>query len=208
MRHLISLTNKYLCGMNKFEILQNIIQNRRSTKPADMNGKKIDNTLINQLLALADWAPTHGRTEPWRFIVYENEAKHAFCAAHAELYKAHTDPEKFTQAKYEKLQQQGDTLSHIIIAYMKRTQQNSIPAIEEIAAVSAAIENFLLGASALDIASLWSTGGMTHHPSMKKFLQLEEEDVVMGLLLLGYTDEPVKEGKRNVALENKITWKK
>jgi len=194
--------------MNRFEVLQNIIQSRRSTKPAEMNGKKIDNALINQLLALADWAPTHGRTEPWRFIVYENEAKQAFCSAHAELYKANTDPEKFTNAKYEKLQQQGDTLSHIIIAYMKRTQQNSIPALEEIAAVSAAIENFLLGAAALDIAALWSSGGMTHHLSMKKFLQLEEEDVVMGLLMLGYTDEPAKEGKRIVPLESKITWKK
>ncbi len=193
--------------MNRFEVLQNIIQNRRSVKPVEMNGKKIDNALINQLLALADWAPTHGRTEPWRFIVYENEAKQAFCSAHAELYKANTDPEKFTNAKYEKLQQQGDTLSHIIIAYMKRTQQNSIPAIEEIAAVSAAIENSLLGAAALDIAALWSSGGMTHHPSMKKFLQLEEEDVVMGLLMLGYTDEPAKEGKRNVPLENKVLWR-
>src|ERR1700741_3693738 len=115
--------------MSNFENLHTLIQNRRSTKPADMNGKKIDNILINQLLALADWAPTHGRTEPWRFIVYENEAKQDFCSAHAELYKTNTDPEKFTNAKYEKLQQQGNTLSHIIVAYMKRTQQNSIPAI-------------------------------------------------------------------------------
>ncbi len=198
----------YLCGMNNFETLQNIIQNRRSIKPAEMNGKRISDELIHQLLALADWAPTHGRTEPWRFVVYAGEAKKAFCSAHAELYKANTDAEKFMQGKYEKLLQQGDTLSHIIITYMKRTQQNSIPAIEEIAAVSAAIENILLGAAALDIAVLWSTGGMTHHPSLKKFLQLEEEDIVMGLLLLGYTDEPVKEGKRNIPLADKVRWEK
>src|SRR5476651_1057754 len=152
--------------MNTFETIQQVIRNRRSTKPADMNGKKIDNLLIRQLLELADWAPTHGRTEHWRFIVYENEAKQKFCNDHADLYKANTDPEKFTSAKYEKLQQQGDTVSHIILVYMKRTQNNSIPALEEIAAVSAATQNILLGASALNIAVLWSTGGMAHHDSM------------------------------------------
>ena len=64
-----------------------------------MNGSKIDNAVIRDLLELANWAPTHGRTEPWRFIVYEGDAKKTFCADHAELYKANTDPEKFTTAK-------------------------------------------------------------------------------------------------------------
>jgi nitroreductase len=193
--------------MQSFEILQNIIRNRRSTKPADMNGKQIDNTLIHQLLELADWAPTHGRTEPWRFIVYEGAAIKTFFADHAALYKANTDPEKFTQAKYEKLQQQGDPVSHIIVVYMSRTLNNSIPANEEAAAVASAIENILLGASALDIAALWSTGGMTHHPAMKTYLGLKPEDLVMGILHLGYTDLPLKEGKRNIALENKVDWR-
>lgn len=193
--------------MQSFEILQNIIRNRRSTKPADMNGKQINNALIHQLLELADWAPTHGRTEPWRFIVYEGAAKKAFFADHAELYKANTDPEKFTQGKYEKLQQQGDPVSHIIVVYMKRTLNNSIPADEEAAAVAAAIENLLLGAAALNIAALWSTGGMTHHPSMKTYLGLKEEDLVMGILHLGYTDAPQKEGKRNIVIGEKVDWR-
>jgi nitroreductase len=193
--------------MQSFEILQNIIRNRRSTKPADMNGQLIDNALVHQLLELADWAPTHGKTEPWRFIVYEGAAKKAFFADHAELYKNNTDPEKFMRGKYEKLQQQGDPVSHIIVVYMKRTLQNSIPADEEAAAVAAAIENLLLGASALNIGVLWSTGGMTHHPSMKTYLGLKDEDMVMGILHLGYTDLPLKEGKRNIPLVEKTDWR-
>ena len=45
--------------MNSFETLREIILNRRSVKPALMNGKKIDKNIIEQLLELADWAPTH-----------------------------------------------------------------------------------------------------------------------------------------------------
>ncbi len=193
--------------MNTFDQLSNLICSRRSTKPTDMNGNIIDNTQIHQLLELADWAPTHGRTEPWRFIVYEREAKKAFCFDHAELYKTNTDPDKFTTAKYDKIIQNGQAVSHIIVVYMKRTVMNSIPAIEEMAAVAAAIQNILLGAESLNIASFWSTGGMAHDPSLKKYLALGEEDIVMGLLFLGYTDQPVQAGKRNIPLENKVEWR-
>lgn len=193
--------------MNTFESLQKTIQTRRSRKPADMNGQKIETGVIHQLLELADWAPTHGRTEPWRFIVFENSAKQQFCIDHAELFKTNTDPEKFTQGKYEKLKEQGETLSHIIIVYMKRTTNNAIPVLEEIAAVSASIQNILLGAAALHISALWSTGGMTHHPGMKKMLDLGEEDIIMGLLLLGYSDQPIQTGTRKIPIENKVVWR-
>ncbi|MBV9989586.1 MAG: nitroreductase family protein [Chitinophagaceae bacterium] len=193
--------------MNTFEYLQSIIRQRRSIKPADMNGSIIDESQLRELFELADWAPTHGRTEPWRFIVYGAEAKKQFCLDHAALYQANTSEEKFNQGKFEKLQQQGDTLSHIVIAYMKRTTGHTIPPIEETAATAAAIENFLLGAAALGIAALWSTGGMTHHPSMKEYLGLGDEDLVLGLLMLGYSDKPAVAGKRNIPVEQKVVWK-
>jgi nitroreductase len=203
-----TILNKYLCRMNAFESLSNVIRSRRSTKPDDMNGKQIDPSLVRQLLELANWAPTHGRTEPWRFIVHENSAVQKFCSNHAELYRANTPPEKFTEAKYKKLLHTGDTVSHIILVYMKRTENTGIPVGEELCAVAAAVENLLLGATSLDIAVLWSTGGMAHHPAMKEYAGLGTDDIVVGLLYLGYTDAPAQTGKRNIPLENKITWKK
>lgn len=193
--------------MNSFQTLENIIRKRRTIKPADMNGEIIDEAHIRELLALADWAPTHGRTEPWRFIVYEKEAKKKFCADHADLFKAHTDPEKFTNGKYEKFLHQGDPVSHIILVYMKRTVNSPIPVLEEIAAVSAATQNILLGASSMGIGALWSTGGMILHPSMKQYLGLGEEDIVMGVLYLGYADQILNDGKRTIPMEEKIVWK-
>lgn len=192
--------------MNTFETLESIIRLRRSTKPADMNGKKIEKELVQRLLALANWAPTHGKTEPWRFVVYEGKALIQFCADHAALYKTHTDPGKFTQAKYDKLVHQGDTVSHILLVYMKRSPNPSIPVLEEISAVAAAIQNILLGAASMGISVLWGSGGMMHHPSMKEYLQLAGEDTMMGILYLGYTDLVVKEGSRNIPMEQKVVW--
>ena len=52
-----------------FAAIASVIKNRRTIKPAMMNGHKIPNGEIAALLELADWAPTHGFTEPWRFVV-------------------------------------------------------------------------------------------------------------------------------------------
>ncbi len=171
-----------------------------------MNGKLIDNEIVKQLLSLANWAPNHGGTEPWRFIVFEGEAKKRFCLQHAELYKSHTAPDKFQAAKYDKLVHQSDKTSHTLIVYMKRTQGHTIPVLEEIAAVAAAIENILLGATAFGIAALWGSGGMTHHPAMKEYFGLGNEDVIMGMLHLGYTDLPEQSRHRKTSAEEKTNW--
>ncbi len=191
--------------MHSFEILKSVINNRRTTKAAAMNGKKIPDEQIKQLLQLADQAPTHGKTEPWRFWVYGGASLQEFGLTHAELYWQHTPEEKRNRKKYDKLLLSTQRASHLIIAVMKRTENARIPALEEIAAVSAAIQNILLGATALGIATIWSTGGMTHHGALKQHLGLQEEDVIMSLLYLGYTDV-LKTGKRQIPLEEKINW--
>ena len=192
--------------MEKLNTLTDIILSRRSSKPATFNGNKIEDAQIEALLSLAHWAPTHGRTEPWRFKVYAGEGVTKFCEAHAALYKTNTDPELFTTAKFENLQQLGSQTSHIIGVYMQRQVPAKIAVVEEIAATAAAMQNILLGAEALGINALWSTGGMTHHPALKSFWALAEEDVVMGLLYLGYSDAPKAEGKRNGTAAEKTSW--
>jgi len=191
---------------NSFELVQSVIKSRRSTGSGKMNGAKIDNETVSNILALADWAPTHGRTEPWRFYVYTGEALKEFGETHARLYWENTAEEKRLEATRDKLLHNGDKASHLMIAVMKRGENVKIPQVEEIAATAAAIQNVLLGATALGINSFWSTGGLTHSNVLKEYLQLGSEDVVMGLIYLGYTDEPSKEGARNIALAEKIKW--
>ncbi len=186
-----------------FEIISTIIKSRRTVKPFVMNGTKLPDEQINALLALADWAPTHGLTEPWRFTVYSNPAD--FCNAHAELYKANTPAEEFIQGTYDNLYNQGNSVSHVILAVMQRGNLPKIPAFEEIAASACAIQNILLGATALGIASYWGTGGMILKPAMKTFLNLQDEDEVMGVLYVGGADEYPK-GVRKVPMSEKVKW--
>lgn len=185
--------------------LESVIRERRTTKPPQMNGKKIDDEIISHLIALADWAPTHGHTEPWRFFVFGGDKVNQFCVDHAAMYKEHVSEEKFIQGNFEKLLDMGQMASHVIVLAMKRGDNPKITELEEIASVSCAAQNLLLGAHAYGLASYWGSGGMSYHPAMKKYLNLREEDKVIGVLYLGYTDV-AKEGKRVVALEDKVKW--
>ena len=122
------------------------------------------------------------------------------------MYKEHTAHEKYLQPSYDKLLHNADKASHTIVIYCKYGLNPKIPLIEDICSTACAIQNILLGAETLDIAVYWSTSGMVHYASMKDYLQLGDEDVVMGVLYLGYADEK-KTGKRKSPIEEKIVWK-
>lgn len=171
-----------------------------------MNGKHIPDEQVKELLELGIWAPTHGRTEPWRFFVYTGEAINKFAADHAKLYWDNTPEEKRSEDIFGKMHHSYDNVSHVVIAVMKRDPAEKFNIIEEISAAAAATQNILLGATALGIASFWSTGGLTHHTALKHYLGLAEHDHVLGLIYLGYSDEPAKEGKRNSSVEDKSVW--
>ena len=197
--------------MNQMDVsadIGQVIRTRRTVKPDKMNGRIIPDDTIIELLTLADAAPTHAKTEPWRFVVFGSNKVKEFTKRHAELFKQHTPEASFTQQKYDNLERLGNNVSHIIVVWMKRVPSHKIPEIEEVAAVSAAVQNILLGATAKGIATFWSTGGLTHHPALKQEFGLGEEDLVMGILYLGYTNEPFKDAERLIPLSDKIEWKK
>lgn len=191
---------------NQFDAVANTIKGRRSIGWAKMNGAKVADSDVLALLELANWAPNHGKIEPWRFFVYTGEALTQFGKQHADLYWANTAEDKRQEATYTRLEHNVDKASHLIIAVMKRLPESKFPLVEDIAAASAATQNILLGATAMGIASFWSTGGMTHHAAMKELLGLSADDVVLGLIYLGYTDEPAKEGVRTTPVSEKVKW--
>lgn len=46
-----------------------LIAKRRSIFPRDFSGEEVPREVIQQLLEAANWAPTHKKTQPWRFVV-------------------------------------------------------------------------------------------------------------------------------------------
>ncbi|HXH18322.1 MAG TPA: nitroreductase [Chitinophagales bacterium] len=187
--------------------ISRLIRQRRSIPPEQfIPGGKVDDSIIDEMLENANWAPTHGITEPWRFMVFCGEGLRKLAQFQAELYRKLTPASEFKQPKYDKLLQRPLLASHVIAIGMKRQESGKIPEVEEIAAVACAVQNMFLTAAAHGIAAYWTTGGITYEEPAKEFFGLGEKDRLLGFFYIGYAQKH-PEGKRS-AMSEKVKWVK
>ena len=188
-----------------YEQVNKLIQCRRSTKPRCFNGKKIPNDIVWQILENANWAPTHGLTQPWRFKVFTNEGLEKLANFQADLYQQMTAEENFSLEKYTRMKTNILKSSHVVVICMKRQKSEKIPEIEEIEAVACSVQNMSLTATAYGICSFWGSGGVTYTQELKDFLGLGEKDLCLGYLYLGYSDNPATISRRD-PIQDKVEW--
>jgi nitroreductase len=88
---------------------------------------------------------------------------------------------------------------------MKRNEARRFPEMEEVAAVSCAVQNIYLSITAYGLGGYWTTGGVTYKPEAKAFFGLGDEDKLLGFFYIGHVAAPSPAGKRQ-PLEQKMTW--
>jgi nitroreductase len=185
--------------------INSLIRNRRSVFPDQLQaGKQVPKEIVQQILENASWAPNHGHTEPWHFVVFSGAGLKRLSDFQSEAYKE-SSGERFKEATYQKLQKNPLLASHVIALCMKRDPNKKHPEVEEIAAVACAVENIYLSVTAYDLGGYWTTGGVTYNPKAKPFFGLGEEDRLLGFFYLGYVASPSGAGKRK-PLEEKVVW--
>lgn len=183
-----------------------LIKSRRSTFPKDYTGEKVDDTIVQQMLENANWAPTHKFTEPWRFIVYTGEGRKKLAELQAAVYKKKTEADgTFKEERYQNLLTKPFESSHIILVYMKRDEKKSVPEIEEMGAVFCAVQNMYLTATAYGVGGYLSTGGVTFFSESNTAFGLASEDRIVGFFHIGMPKNTNLAGRRN-PVENKVTW--
>jgi nitroreductase len=189
------------------ELFNELARSRRSVFPDQfVAGKPVPDEIIREILENAIWAPNHGRGEPWSFTVFSGEGLKQLATFQSELYKE-TTPDNFKEATYTKLQQQPLKASHVIAIGMKRSTNKNIPEVEDIAAVSCAVENIYLSVTAYGLGGYWTTGGITYREKAKSYFGLGEGDKLLGFFYIGYVAIPSTGGTR-APLEEKVRWVK
>ena len=189
--------------------LKDSIELRRNVKPKFFTGDLIPDAIVLELLASANWAPTHGYTEPWRFVVFSGESLQSFADFQSALYKSSSTLDSFKELKYNKLKSTPLLASHIIALVVKKSRNTTISLLEEIVSSSCAVQNVLLSAAEKNIAVHWTSGGMTYTPEMKNYLGYADEDQVLGFLYLGMAPSEInKQGRRLSIIADKVDWRK
>src|SRR5262245_57854893 len=64
-----------------------ILKTRRSVKPMELAGPAPALGELETLLTIASRVPDHGKLTPWRFIVFEGDARHKAGAAIAAAFR-------------------------------------------------------------------------------------------------------------------------
>jgi nitroreductase len=190
--------------MTKAETLQKIIQERRSVYPSSYSETPIAQHEIEQVLAAANWAPTHKRTEPWRFVVLHNPESRALLGQHmAQYYQENTPPEAFSEAKYQKSLKNTAAAGCIIAIILHRDPQERLPEWEEMCAVACAVQNMWLTCTSLELGAYWSSHGSIK--TVGPLLQLADNERCMGYLFMGHTDMALPAGTRT-DVESKVRY--
>lgn len=185
--------------------INEIIAQRRSIYPKEFTGEKIEDEIIKILLKNAHWAPSHKNTFPWLFKVLKGESLQRWTEAVGDLYTKQSG-EEFKQEKLDKILSYPNQASHVLAICMKRSTQVSIPEMEEVAAVSCAVQNIYLSLSQFDnIGGYWSTGNGTFSEKMKEYFSLSGEDKLMGYFFIGTVKEKRTESHRK-SWEGNVEW--
>lgn len=182
-----------------------LIQERRSFGLKDLKPDPVPREIVEQLLHAAQWAPNHGHTEPWRFMIYMGEGRRALGEAFAEAYRLATPQEKFKQAAQDtQLNRVWQAPVWIGVGLLPGTNPK-IPEVEEILAIGAAVQNMMLLATSYGLGSKWTTGVASIHAHTAEFVGLAPPARLLGFVYVGWPAVPISGGQR-AGLEDKVQW--
>ena len=167
-----------------YDELARIIASRRTSMFVDAD-REVPVELVEELCELASWAPNHKRTWPWRFALFAGDGRATLGETMvADMVDADVGDEgkrEKTAAKYLR------TPATLVVGC--RPHPNEMLDLENRDAVAAAIQNLLLGATALGLATFWSTPALTRPPRVLDLCGFDHGDRLVGILYLGWADD-------------------
>lgn len=183
-----------------------VIKNRRTIYPEQYTERKIHREIIEDVLNNAIWAPTHGKTQPWRFQVFMNDSRAELSSFLSNLYSEQFKGDLFNEVKFNKLKNRPLQSPVVIAVTMTPDPNNRISELEEVEAVACAIQNMYLTCTAYGIGGFWSTPKLMYTQEMNDFLDLKDGEKCLGLFYMGYPAIDWPKGQRK-PIEYLTQWK-
>ncbi len=171
-----------------------LLATRRSYKAAELTGPPPTAAEIDQILTIAARVPDHGKLVPWRFIVFEGEARRAAGEVIVEAFRA-----KYPDAKPEHAEFERRRLARapLVIAVVSRAAQHvKIPEWEQVLSAGAAAMNLVLAASALGYGACWITEWYAYDRRVLDALGLAAHEKIAGFVHIGRPPGPPEDRPR------------
>ena len=180
----------------------NLLLSRRSGSAKAMTAPGPDAAQLDAILTAATRVPDHGKLTPWRFVVFEGEARAAFGEKLATLF-AEANPSAIPELV--DLERRRFLRAPTIVAVISRALGNAkVPEWEQVLSAGAVCMNLLLATHALGLTGSWLTEWPSYDERVRPLLGLAAREKIAGFVYLGTPAAPLEDRPRP-ALETVVT---
>ena len=171
-----------------------LLKTRRSMKPREMTGPGPSPAEIETILTIGARVPDHGKLSPWRFIVFEGDARVRAGEIIAGVFTK-KNPQA-TAAEIE-VEQKRLTDAPLVIGVVSFTRPHpKVPAWEQELSAGASAMNIVTAATALGYGACWLTGWFAFDRDVLDGFGLKPDEKLVGLIHIGNVTKPGEDRPR------------
>jgi nitroreductase len=171
-----------------------LLKTRRSAKPRDMSGPGPSPAELDTILTIGARVPDHGKIAPWRFIVFEGDARLKAGDVVAKVFATKTPGATPEQIEIER---HRFAEAPLVVAVVSRTRPHpKVPPWEQELSAGASAMNIVTAATALGYAASWLTGWAAYDRDVLTNLGLQADEKVAGFIHIGSIAQPLEDRPR------------
>ncbi len=176
-----------------------LLKSRRSVKPIELGEPGPTPADIETLLTIASRVPDHGKLTPWRFILFEGQARRRIGDVIAEAFAADRADATPDQIDFERNRL---ARAPLVIAVVSRAGPHvKIPEWEQVLSAGAAAMNLVTAAHALGYAASWISEWYAYDARILKAIGLAEGERIAGFVHIGTPLRPPEDRPRPALTE-------
>lgn len=171
-----------------------LLKVRRSVKPREMTAPGPSPAELETILTIGARVPDHGKLTPWRFIVFQGDARLRAGEIIAKVF-AQKNPQA-TAADIE-VEKKRLTDAPLVIAVVSLTKPHpKVPAWEQELSAGASAMNIVTAATALGYGACWLTGWFAFDRDVLDGFGLKADEKLAGFVHIGTPSRPSEDRPR------------
>jgi len=179
--------------------VEKLIQARRTNLNIDVQ-REISPAVLSRVCQVIQWAPNHHRTWPWQVAICAGEARTGLGEVIAEsLEKSGAELARVKKTKTKFMR----APNIVVVGNLPDDGAHTIG--ENRDAAAAGIQNMLLLATSLGLASFWSTCPPVARSAVSKYAGFPEGTHIAGLIYLGWPTRTLQAPERPALIPNSLT---
>ncbi|MGX1323782.1 nitroreductase [Bradyrhizobium sp. USDA 377] len=171
-----------------------LLKSRRSVKPREMTAPGPSATELETILTIGARVPDHGKLAPWRFIIFEGDARQRAGEVIAKVFARKNPGAPVADVETERKRLMDAPLVIGIVSFTR--PHPKVPAFEQELSAGASAMNIVTAATALGYGACWLTGWFAFDRDVLDGLGLKPDEKLAGFVHIGTPTKPSEDRPR------------